>query len=94
MATDNVVWIVIAALVWVGHNRQVSRRTSQADETAAKARAAQAEAEAARLEENAAKHRDVCNSLRRTRRFAGINSHFLGEMSVWALRRRRAEADR
>lgn len=92
MAT-NTVWIVIAvvvalivigALVWVGRNRQVSRRTAQADEirdgvredhakvqrrellaeeTAAKARAAQAEAEAkaaeaARLEENAAKHRD------------------------------------
>ncbi|BBY67009.1 hypothetical protein [Mycolicibacterium helvum] len=93
MAT-NTVWIVIAviaaliviaALVWVGRNRQVSRRRAQAgeireevrlenvkvqrrealaDETAAKARAAQAEAEAkaaeaARLEENAAQHRSV-----------------------------------
>jgi nitrogen fixation-related uncharacterized protein len=97
MATNNVVWIVIAvvaaliiiaALVWVGRNRQMSRRTAQADEireevrqehvkvqrrealadeTAAKARAAQAEAEAkaaeaGRLEENAAKHRDVATT--------------------------------
>ena len=93
MASNNVVWIVIAvvgalivsgALVWVGRKRQVSRRVAQADEireevrqeqlklqhreaiadeTAAKARAAQAEAEAkaaeaARLEANAAKHRE------------------------------------
>ncbi|BBX08084.1 hypothetical protein [Mycolicibacterium aichiense] len=93
MASNNVVWIVIAVvvvlvviglLVWVGRKRQVTRRVAQADdireevrqeqlklqhreavadETAAKARAAQAEAEAkaaeaARLEANAAKHRD------------------------------------
>ncbi|WP_445165284.1 hypothetical protein ACTXG7_15250 [Mycolicibacterium sp. Dal123E01] len=90
---SNTVWIVIAviaaliviaALVWVGRNRQATRRKAQADEireevrqeqftlqrreavadeTAAKARAAQAEAEAkaaeaARLEANAAKHRE------------------------------------
>ncbi len=92
MATNTTVWIVIAviaalivvaALVWVGRNRQLARRRAQAeeirdavrhdeikvarrealaDETAAKARAAQAEAEAkaaeaARLQENAQKHR-------------------------------------
>ncbi|KAA0108418.1 hypothetical protein [Mycolicibacterium sp. P1-5] len=92
MASNNVVWIVIAvivaliviaALVWVGRKRQMSRRVTQAeeiregvrqdhvkvqrrealaDETAAKARAAQAEAEAkaaeaARLKDNAEKHR-------------------------------------
>ena len=92
MTTNTTVWIVIAviaalivvaALVWVGRNRQLARRRAQAEEireevrqdeikvarrealaeeTAARARAAQAEAEAkaaeaARLQENADKHR-------------------------------------
>lgn len=96
---SNTVWIVVAiiaalivvaALVWVGRKRQVSRRSAQADEiredvrqehvkvqrrealadeTAAKARAAQAEAEAkaaeaARLQENAAKYRDQATAHR------------------------------
>jgi hypothetical protein len=48
MATNTIVWIVIAVIaaviviaapVWVGRNKQFSRRHAQAEETAARARA-------------------------------------------------------